>query len=54
MVELQYKFDNLARRGTFACPEDIGVSVEYLNPSFLINKPSGGTRLVTAFSDVSH
>lgn len=26
--------------------------VEYLNPSFLVKKPSGGARLVTAFADV--
>ena len=52
LVELQSKFDDLERQGVFARPEDIGVSVEYLNPSFLVNKPGGGTRLVTAFSDV--
>ncbi|KAL9974235.1 hypothetical protein ACROYT_G011250 [Oculina patagonica] len=33
-------------------PEDVGVTVEYLNPSFLVKKPSGGFRLVTAFPDV--
>ena len=30
----------------------LGISVEYLNPSFLVKKASGGYRLVTAFSDV--
>ena len=29
-----------------------GGNVEYLNPSFLVNKSGGGTRLVTAFADV--
>ena len=36
----------------FRRPEDGRVSVEYLNPSFLVRKPNGGSRLVTAFSDV--
>ena len=36
----------------FARPEEIGVTVEYVNPSFLVKKPSGGFRLVTAFADV--
>lgn len=33
-------------------PEDAGVCVEYLNPSFLVRKPSGKKRLVTAFGEV--
>ena len=37
----------------FKRSEDVGVSVEYLNPSFLVKKPSGGSRLVTAFATVS-
>ena len=52
LVELQDKFDELECKGVFCRPEDIGVSVEYLNPSFLVKKPSGGYRLVTAFADV--
>ena len=52
LVELQQKFDELEAMGVFKRPEDIGISVEYLNPSFLVKKPSGGTRLVTAFADV--
>ena len=52
LVELQQKFDELETIGVFKRPEDIGISVEYLNPSFLVKKPSGGTRLVTAFADV--
>jgi hypothetical protein len=36
----------------FAKPEDLGVTVEYLNPSFLVRKPSGKKRLVTAFGEV--
>ncbi|XP_072025110.1 uncharacterized protein [Amphiura filiformis] len=49
---LQHKFDDLEKQGVFARPEDIGVTVEYLNPSFLIKKTSGGFRLVTAFAEV--
>ena len=33
-------------------PEDAGITVEYLNPSFLVRKPSGKKRLVTAFGEV--
>ena len=52
LVELQNKFDELEKSGVFARPEDVGITVEYLNPSFLVKKPSGGFRLVTAFADV--
>ena len=33
-------------------PEDEGITCEYLNPSFLVNKKSGKKRLVTAFGEV--
>ena len=52
LVELQQKFDDLEAQGVFRKPEDIGVTIEYLNPSFLVTKPTGGHRLVTAFADV--
>ena len=52
LIELQEKFDELEADGVFGRPEDIGIVVEYLNPSFLVNKPGGGSRLVTAFADV--
>ena len=52
LEELQHKFDELEELGVFARPEAVGVNVEYLNPSFLIKKASGGYRLVTAFADV--
>ncbi|CAG2246128.1 unnamed protein product [Mytilus edulis] len=52
LVTLQKKFNELEDIGVFKKPEDIGVSVEYLNPSFLIKKPNGSFRLVTAFADV--
>ena len=52
LAELQERFDELEIDGVFAKPEDVGVNIEYLNPSFLVNKPGGGTRLVTAFADI--
>ena len=52
LVELQEKFDHLEQRGVFQRPEDVGITVEYLNPSFLVKKLNGGSRLVTAFADV--
>ena len=33
-------------------PEAVPVIAEYLNPSFLVKKTSGGSRLVTAFAEV--
>ena len=51
--ELQDKFDELERQGVFVRPEDVGVAVEFVSPSFLINKSSGnGKRLVTAFTSI--
>jgi len=52
LVELQQKFDDLERQGVLRRPEDVGVTAEYPNPSFLIRKPKDGYRLVTSFSDV--
>ena len=52
LVELQNKFDELETMGVFVRPEDVPVNVEYLNPSFLIKKRSGGHRFVTAFTNV--
>ena len=53
-LELQQKFDDLEKAGVFAKPEDVGVNVEYLNLSFLVQKPHGGTRLVTSFGEVAN
>lgn len=52
LVELQQKFDELETQGVFCRPEEINITAEYLNPSFLVKKASGGFRLVTAFADV--
>ena len=40
LVELQSRFDELESDGVIAKPKDIGINVEYLNPSFLVNKPN--------------
>ena len=53
LEELQDKFDELESAGVFAKPEQVNVQVEYLNTSFLVKKPNGGSRLVTAFGKVA-
>ena len=35
LVELQQKFDDLEAQGVFHRLEDISITIEYLNPSFL-------------------
>ena len=52
-VELQAMFDELEQAKVMRRPEDLRITVKYLNPSFLVKKPSGGHRLVTAFAEVS-
>ena len=51
-VELQAKFNELEQAKVFRRPEVLGITVEYLNPLFLVKKPSDGRRLVTAFANV--
>ena len=53
LVELQQKIDDLEKQGVFCRPEDVNVTAEYLNPSFLVKMPNGasGPHLVT--SDVT-
>ena len=53
LVKLQEKFDNLENVCVFKRPEDLGIVAEYVNPSFLVKKPSGDSRLVTAIAEVS-
>ena len=50
---LQDHFDELERVGVFSKPEDVGVNVEYVNPSFLVKKPNNTFRLVTSFGEVA-
>ena len=53
LVELQDKFDDMEEDGIVVDPAVVGVTAEYLNPSFLVKKPSGGHRLVTSFGEVA-
>ena len=53
--ELQNKFDELKAAGILSRPQEIGITVENTNPSFLINKkpPSTDKRLVTDFTSIA-
>ena len=55
LVELQEKFDALVEQGVLSRPQDIGVCVENINPSFLVRKqpPSTDKRLVTDFASIA-
>ena len=53
LVELQAMCDEIEQAKVFRRPEDLGITIEYHNPSFLVKKPSSGHRLVTAFTDVA-
>ena len=44
--------DELEDLGVLAKPESIDVTVEYAFPSFLVKKPDGHYRLVTAFNTI--
>ena len=49
---LQEKMDELEDLGVLAKPEDVGVKVEYVSPSFLVKKGDHDFRLVTAFNTI--
>ena len=49
---LQAKFDTLEELGVMARPEDLGIVVEHVSPSFLVKKTNGDHRLVTNFSNI--
>lgn len=53
MDEMQRKCDHLEHAGVLAKPEDVGVQVEYVSPSLLIPKNSGGDRFVTSFNGIA-
>ena len=53
LEELQDRCDELEAAGGFAKLEQVNVHVEYLNTSFLVKKPNGGSRLVTSFGEVA-
>lgn len=46
---LQAPLNEVEAIGVFQKPKPVGVTVEYLNPSFLVKKDSSGFRPVTAF-----
>ena len=50
---LQDKMDELEQLGVLARPEDLGVKIEHVSPSFLVKKPDGTHRLVTAFNNIA-
>ena len=43
LVELQAQFDELEQAQVFRRPENLDITVEYLNPSFLVKKPPVAT-----------
>ena len=52
-MELQTELDRLEDLGVFAKPEQMDITVEYINPTFLVKDPKRDKfRLVTAFSEV--
>ena len=55
LVELQNKFDKLAQQGVLSRPQEIGVCVENISPSFMVLKqpPSVDKRLVTDFTSIA-
>ena len=53
LTKLQNKFDELQSKGIFSRPQEIGVTVENINPSFLVAKPDGTSRLVTDFKSIT-
>ena len=53
MSKLQDHMDDLESMGVLAKPEDVGVVVEYVSPSFLQAKPSGGDRFITSFVNLA-
>ena len=52
--ELQEKMDELECLDVLAKPEEVGVTIEHISPSFLVPKPKGGSRLVTAFNSIGN
>lgn len=50
LLEYQDHIDELDKMRATAKPSDVGVTVELVHPSFLVNKASGGKRFVTSFT----
>ena len=54
MQVLQGEADELDLQGVLVRPEDIGVEVKFTSPSFLVRKPDGTFRFVTAFNELGN
>ena len=52
MQLLQAVADKLEKQGVLAKPEDLGIKVKFVSPSFLVRKPDGDYRFVTAFNNL--
>ena len=54
-MELQSKFDDLLTAGILSRPQEVGITVENTNPSFLVKKqpPATDKRLVTDFTSIA-
>ena len=52
MQQLQIEADKLDAEGILVPPEKVGVQVKIVSPSFLVVKPGGGYRFVTAFNNL--
>ena len=52
MKLLQEKMDVLEHLGVLAKPDEVGVTVEHVSPSFLVKKEDNSYRLVTAFNTI--
>ena len=49
---LQQKADDLEDKGVLVTPESVGLVPQHVSPSFLVKKPNGEWRFVTAFNDL--
>ena len=52
LQRLQEEADKLEELGVLVKPEDVGVTVKYVSPRFLVKKPDGNFRFVTAFNNL--
>ena len=53
LVLLQEEADKLESKGVLVPPETIGVVPKHVSPSFLVKKPNGKWRFVTAFNGLA-
>ena len=53
LQQLQEEADKLEKLEVLAKPEDMGVNVKFVSPSFVVKKPGCGFRLLTVFNNPS-